>query len=472
MGPLNMSLLQRTAAELLADLSAGTLSAAELMQATLDRIEAVNGQVNAIVGLRDPDELMQEARKLDSGPKRGPLHGLPIAVKDLVNVAGILSTHGSPIFAEHVPDKDDLIAERMRAAGAILIGKTNTPEFGLGSHTFNPVHGATCNPYDLSRSSGGSSGGSAATLAAGMTALADGSDMMGSLRNPAAWNNVYGFRPSWGLVPSEPEGDNFLHQLATLGPMARCPEDLAILLDVIAGPDPRQPHGYRSAPFVGADDIDPKEMRIGWLGDWGGAFPTEEGILDLSNSALKVLEDLGCHVEEVAPPFDAEAMWNSWIDLRSWQVSTGMADFLAKGAPLKDTAVWETERGLAMSGLDVHKASVVRSDWFKVATKMFETYDALVLPSAQVWPFDVNLPYPSQIEGIQMDTYHRWMQVVVPVSLIGLPALAVPAGFGAGGLPMGVQIFGPRGSDAKLLGLGSAYHAATNWPKETPPLNG
>ncbi|MEY8827732.1 amidase [Sedimentitalea sp. XS_ASV28] len=465
-----MSLTQQTATSLLAKLSDGSLSASELMQATLARIDAVNGAVNAIVSLRDPDELMAEARDLDNGARRGPLHGLPIAVKDLVNVAGVRSTFGSPIFADNVPEKDDMIAARMRAAGAILIGKTNTPEFGLGSNTFNPVHGATRNPYDTSRSCGGSSGGAAVSLATGMTALADGSDMMGSLRNPAAWNNVYGFRPGWGRVPSEPEGDIFLHQLSTLGPMARSPEDIAILLDVISGPDPRQPHGLPVDPVAPLSAADPKGLRIGWLGDWGGAYPMEEGILDLSCDALKVLETLGCVVEPLAAPFSAEAIWQSWIDLRAWQVSTGLSGFLAEGAELKDTAIWETERGLGLSALDVHKASVIRSQWFMTAAALFETYDALVLPTAQVWPFDADIPYPTSIAGTAMDTYHQWMQVVVPVSLIGLPALAVPAGFGSRGLPMGVQIFGPRGSDAKLLALGAAYHAATDWPAHRPPL--
>ncbi|WP_424986198.1 amidase [Microbulbifer sp. S227A] len=465
-----MSLTERTATSLLADLNSGALSASELMQETLARIDAVNGRVNAIVGLRDPDTLMAEAAAMDSGPKRGPLHGLPIAVKDLANVAGVLTTFGSPIFADNVPEQDDMIAARMRAAGAILIGKTNTPEFGLGSHTFNPVHGVTRNPYDLSRSAGGSSGGSAAVLAAGMTALADGSDMMGSLRNPAAWNNVYGFRPSWGRVPSEPEGDTFLHQLATLGPMARTPEDIAILLDVISGPDPRQPHGMAVEPVAPLGAADPNGLRIGWLGDWGGAYPMEEGILDLCGDALGVLETLGCAIEPVAPPFSAEAIWQSWIDLRSWQVSTGLAAFLAEGAELKDSAIWETERGLALTAHDVHKASVVRSQWFRAAAALFETYDALILPTAQVWPFDADIPYPTSVAGKAMETYHQWMQVVIPISLLGLPALAVPAGFGAQGLPMGVQIFGPRGSDARLLALGAAYHAATDWPAQRPPL--
>jgi len=469
-----MTLTRQSAAQLLSDLSARRLSAAELMQATLDRIDQVNGMVNAIVALRDGDDLMAEARAMDAGPNRGPLHGLPIAVKDLVNVAGIVSSQGSPTLAGFVPDRDDLIAARMRDAGAILIGKTNTPEFGLGSHTFNPVYGATRNPYDVGRTCGGSSGGAAVALATGMVALADGSDMMGSLRNPAAWSNVYGFRPSWGRVPSEPEGDIFLHQLATLGPMARSPQDLALLLDVISGPDPRQPHGFACDPVAPVAPVDPKGMRIGWLGDWGGAFPMEPGILAQSETALTVLQGLGVQVDHVAPPFSADAMWDSWITLRSWAVAAGLAPLLAQKAPLKDTAIWETERGLALSAMDVHRASVIRSDWFKCAASLFETYDALVLPAVQVWPFDVDIPYPTDVAGHQMDTYHRWMQVVIPVSLIGLPCLAAPAGFGAQGqglgLPVGVQVFGPRGSDATLLALGAAYHAATNWPQNHPAL--
>lgn len=463
-----MSLTRRPAVELLSDLADGSIGAKELMRETLTRIGEINGTVNAIVGMRDPDDLLAEAEAMDSGPRRGPLHGLPIAVKDLVEVAGVVSSHGSPALATNIPKQDDLIAARMRDAGAILIGKTNVPEFGLGSHTFNPVYGATLNPYDKGRTAGGSSGGAAVVLATGMTALADGSDMMGSLRNPAAWNNVYGFRPSWGRVPSEAKGDTFLHQLATLGPMARSPQDIALLLDVISGPDPRQPHGMAVDPVSPLAACDPKGLRIGWLGDWGGAFPMEEGIIDISEDALTVLESLGCVVEPVAPPFSAESIWQSWIDLRSWQVAGGLAPLLAAGAPLKDSAVWEIERGLALSAMDVHAASVIRSDWFKAAARLFETYDALVLPTAQIWPFDVDLSYPTDIAGQAMDTYHRWMEVVVAVSLIGLPALAVPAGFGAEGLPMGVQLFGPRGSDAKLLALGAAYHAATEWPQKRP----
>lgn len=463
-----MNLSQATARDLLSAMNAGRLSARELMQLTLDQIAAVNGSANAIVALRDPDELMAEARALDEGGIQRPLHGLPIAVKDLVNVAGVVSSQGSPIFRNHVPKKDDLLAARMRAAGAILIGKTNTPEFGLGSHTFNPVYGATRNAYDPTRSCGGSSGGAAVALATGMVALADGSDMMGSLRNPAAWNNVYGFRPSWGRVPSEPVGDGFLHQLSTLGPMARSPEDLGLLLDVISGPDPRQPHGCYDAAVSPVQAVNLKGLRIGWLKDWGGAFPFEDGILGLCRDALTVFERLGADIIPVTPPFEAERMWESWVTLRAWSVAASLASLSGHRDALKETAQWELDRGMSLTAMQVHDASVVRSEWFRRAADLFEDYDALILPSAQVWPFEIETPYPTAIAGTQMDTYHKWMQVVVPVSLIGLPCLSVPVGFGARGLPMGMQLFGPRGSDVRILSMGAAYHAATGWPQKRP----
>ena len=310
-------------------------------------------------------------------------------------------------------------------------------------------------------------------LATGMVPLADGSDMMGSLRNPAGWSNVYGFRPSWGRVPSEPLGDTFVHQMATLGPMARSPADIALLLDVIAQPDPRQPYSGQPAPVAPLRPADPKGMRIGWLGDWGGAFPMDPGIKEQTETALKVFETLGAHVEVVAPPFDAEVIWDSWITLRSWQLAGALAEFHAKHPELmKDSAIWEVERGLAFSGTEIHRATVQRSDWFRTASALFDSYDALILPCAQVWPFDLNTPYPKEIAGVQMDTYHRWMHVVVPVSLLGLPALSIPAGFGQNGLPSGAQLIGRRDCDAEVLALGEAYHQATLWPQTRPAMAG
>jgi amidase len=453
-------------------LAEGNLTAEALMEATLARIEAVNRQVNAIVSLRSADLLMAEARAADAAPRSGWLHGIPMAIKDLADAEGLPTSMGSPLFAGTVAQKDSVVVGRLRAAGAIIIGKTNTPEFGLGSHTFNPVHGATCNPYDLAKSAGGSSGGAAAALACGMVSVADGSDMMGSLRNPAGWNNVYGMRPSWGTVPGEPEGDMFLHQLSTSGPMARTPRDLAALLDTMTGADPRQPLGTSPDATLPQMDGPAAGLKIGWLGDWGGAFPYADGITALSEAALRQFADLGHDVSDVPPPFDAASMWGAWITLRSFAVAGGLGAHFenADERPhLKPAALWEIERGLALSARDVQRASEVRSDWYRAAVDLFNTVDVLVLPSAQLWPFAVEDAHPTEIAGQRMDTYHRWMQVVVPASLIGLPVVNIPAGFGEAGLPAGLQLIGRPGSDAQLLRLAQHWHEATHWPQVRRP---
>lgn len=467
----------------LADQSAGTLHAmmragetcpSELMAACLDRIDTMNGAINAVVSMRRRDALMAEARALDGAPVSGPLHGLPLAVKDLLATRGIRSTWGSPLHADLVPDADALVVARMKAAGAIIIGKTNTPEWGHGSHSFNPLHGVTRNPYDTSRSAGGSSGGAAAALAARMQILADGSDMMGSLRNPGAFCNVYGFRPTWGLVPSERPGELFLQTLSTLGPMAREPADLARLLDVMARPDPLVPFDRPAGNFLSAHRAaDPRGLRIGWLGDWGGAYPFEPGILDTCQTALTVLTDLGARVEPLAPPFSAADLWTAWTVLRSTVIFGGKRDFWRNPetrAQIKPETQWEIARGESLSAEDVYAASLIRSRWYSAAQALFQTYDFLVMPSAQVWPFPAEWRWPETVAGVAMDSYHRWMEVVVPVSLIGLPSLNVPVGFGAEGLPTGVQIIGPTGADARVLALGEAYHSATHWPQMRPPV--
>ena len=466
-----MGVLDKSAREQSEMIAQGDISAVELMQETLDHIDQVNPAVNAIVARVERDDLIAQARAADAGPRKGWMHGLPIAVKDLSNVAGIKTSMGSPLFKDSVALKDDLMVKRMRDAGAIFIGKTNTPEFGLGSHTFNPVYGATGNAYDPTRSAGGSSGGAAVALARRMVSVADGSDMMGSLRNPAGWNNVYGFRPTWGLVPSEPQGDTFLHQLSTSGPMARCPRDLAALLTTQSGLDPRQPHGLPCQDFLSQMSGGLTGKRFAWLGDWGGALPMEEGILEGSHEALDVMRGLGATVDDLVAPFDADELWQSWITLRSWTVASGaraLYDDAEKRALLKPAAIWEIERGLKMSAAEVHQASVIRSRWFAKTAELFETFDALILPSAQVWPFPIEWVHPTQIAGVEMDTYHRWMQVVIPAGLIGLPVINLPVGFGATGLPLGLQLIGPRQSDAQLLSMGQGWHEETDWPNAKP----
>ena len=440
------------------------------MSATLDRVTRVNEPLNAIVSVRDHGCLLEEARNRDNFKSEGPLYGLPIAIKDLANAKGFPTSMGSTLFKDVVAEDDSIHVARLKAAGAIVIGKTNTPEFGLGSHTFNPVHGGTCNPYNNKVSCGGSSGGAAVALATRMVSIADGSDMMGSLRNPAGWNNVYGMRPSWGLVPSDPEGDTFVHQLATNGPMARSPDDLAVLLSVMSGPDPRQPHGGTLEPIEKTENFI-EGRQIGWLADWGGAFPYEDGILQKGESAMGVFESLGATVELLEPPFGSEELWNGWITLRSWQIASTIGlslDNPEKRDHLKRDAIWEIERGMALTAMDVHSASIIRSRWFRAANEIFNDYDALVLPSAQVWPFAMESISPKMIGDKTMDTYHRWMEVAIPAGLIGLPVVALPAGFGDNGLPAGVQLIGRRGSDAVLLEMARAYHDATQWPEKRP----
>ena len=468
-----MELTDLSATKLSALISQRELAPSELMAACLKRVAAVNPALNAVISLRNPDELMAEARRADDAPAEGWLHGIPFAVKDLVATKGLRTTWGSPLFANHVPQADDLVAARLRAAGAIFIGKTNTPEWGHGSHSFNPVHGVTRNPYDLTRSAGGSSGGAAAALAARMVSVADGSDMMGSLRNPAAFCNVYGFRPSWGTVPMDAGGDSFLHTLSTDGPMARNPQDLARLLDTLSGPNPEVPFARAKAPLATLEPSRIKGLRIGWLGDWGGAYEFEPGLADLGFAAAKVFEEMGAVVTALTPLFDASRLWQSWITLRAMLNAGSMRDLYedpAKRAQLKPETQWEIERGQGLSAADVYAASIIRSEWYATAARTFSQYDALMMPAAQVWPFPVDWRWPQAINDRKMDTYHRWMEVVVPVSLIGLPSLCLPAGFGADGLPTGVQLFGPMDADAKILGLGEAYHQATDWPGQRPPL--
>lgn len=459
--------MTRSALELTQALRDGTLKAVDLMAQTYEQIDAWNPHVNALVSLRDRDLAMDQARQADWTEPVGPLHGLPIAVKDLANAEGFVTTMGSPVFADGAPaNADDIMVARMRDAGAIIIGKTNTPEFGLGSHTTNPVFGPTRNPWDLNRTAGGSSGGAAVALTTGMLALADGSDMMGSLRNPAGWTGTYGLRPSFGAVPTEPFADSFLHQLATNGPMANTPQDLALLLSVQAGADPRQPHSTKLRPAGSA-----RPLRIGWLADWEGTFPMEPGVLETCLNGIKLLSELGHEVTAISPGFSADAMWESWVTLRNWQVAASLTaiEALPNGRErLNRQAIWELDRGKALSGLEVHRASVTRSQWFAQSARLFEQVDVLALPTAQCWPFDVTLDWPKEIAGQDMDTYHRWMQVVIPASLIGLPALAVPSGFGEQGLPMGLQLIGPRGSDYELLKMAEAYHDAAAWSGARP----
>jgi amidase len=464
---------QLSAIGLAREIAGRRVSCVEVMGAFLDRIDAINPHVNAIVSRVERPALLAQATDHDRGEPRGPLHGVPFAVKDLEAVAGLPLTMGSPLFRDQVPVADSIMVSRLRAAGAIIVGKTNVPEFGFGSQTYNTVFGTTHNAYDQRKTAGGSSGGAAVALATRMVPLADGSDHAGSLRNPAAFNNVFGFRPSFGRVPAEAP-DVFAASLGVLGPMARSVEDLALLLSVQAGFDPRAPLSIQqtAASVTAPLDAPVAGRRIGWLGDIGGYLAIEPGILPLCESALSVFETLGMVVEPVAIGFPMAELWDAWTTLRSWGVAGNLGEAYADPARrdrLKPEARWEIARGLAVSGTAITQALAVRTRWYLHMLALFERFDHLVLPTAQVFPFAADLHWPREIAGRAMDSYHRWMEVVIPATMAQLPALNVPVGFGEAGLPMGMQIIGRPQDELSCLQLGHAYDRATRWPDRRPP---
>jgi amidase len=354
----------------------------------------------------------------------------------------------------------------MRQGGAVFIGRSNSPEFGLGGHTFNSVYGTTGNAFDPGKTAGGSSGGAAVAVALRMLPVADGSDMMGSLRTPAAFNNVFGMRTTPGCVPNGPTEEVFFQQFSVAGPIARNVPDLALLLSVQAGFDERLPltRRHETIDFTAPLQRDFKDCRVGWLGDLGGHLAVEPEQLALCEQSCKTFEAIGCRVEPVRPDFDLERLWHAWLTLRSFSIAGSNAALYhdtTQRALLKPEAVWEIERGLALSGPDVFNAARDRSAWYQVLRGLFETYDYLILPATQVLPFDAALHWPACVNGRTMDTYHRWMEVVVPATMAGLPALSVPAGFSAGGLPAGLQILGPTQADWSVLQIGHAYGQAS-----------
>ncbi len=477
--------------ELSRAIRARRISCREVMAACLDRVAEANPVHNAIVALRPREDLLAEADRCDAllaqGRWLGVLHGVPQAIKDLAHVAGLPTTNGSPILRDQVAVADALFVERMRAAGALIIGKTNTPEFGLGSQTYNALHGITRNAHDATLTAGGSSGGAAVAVASGMLAAADGSDMMGSLRNPAAFNRVVGLRPSRGRVPTWPAIDQFIAQLGTAGPMARNARDCALLLSVQAGYDERDPLCLDGTgqPFSDLadladapdDNVDfAKGKRIGWLGDLGGYLAMQPGVLDRCEAALGRLALLGCHIEPVSPAdlgVAPQALWECWLTLRTVAAAPALFGFVrdpARRRLMKPEAIWEAERGLALSAADVAAASQVRTSFFHAWLRLFHRFDYLVLPSAQVFPFDAQLHWPAEIAGRSMDTYHRWMEVVIYATLTGSPAISVPvplastARAGAGAVTtgdlMGIQIMGAPRDDLGVLSLAAAYESA------------
>ena len=448
------------------------LSAREAMTAHLKQIERVNPRVNAIVTLV-AERALENARKADEaqahGAPLGPLHGLPIAHKDLVETAGILTTFGSPIFRDNVPERDAILVESIRKAGAILLGKTNTPEFGAGSQTFNAVFGSTRNPHDLTKTCGGSSGGAATAVACGMLPFADGSDSGGSLRNPPAFCGVVGLRPSPGRVASAARGNPWL-TIGVSGPVARNVPDLALLLSAMAGPDPRSPisimePGSRFTANLGRSF---KGVRVAWFRDMGG-LPFDRRILETVNAQRRVFENLGCIVEEAEP--DWTGAHEGYDILRAWGYLVNQGQHVRLHRELvKDTVIWEVERGQKLSASDIARAHALRADAWDKMRIFQEKYEYLITPTTQVLPFDVNQPYPTQIEGVKMSTYIEWQKSCILISALENPALSIPCGFTGDGLPVGLQIIGRHRDDWSVLQLANAYEQATPTLRRRPAI--
>jgi amidase len=461
-----------TATEMARLIRTKALSARELMAVHLKQIEKVNPAVNAIVTLV-AEQAMEGAQRADEafarGDALGPLHGLPVAHKDLFETAGIRTTMGSPIFKDYVPVQDSLLVERIRNAGAICVGKTNTPEFGAGSQTFNPVFGATRNPYDLTKTCGGSSGGAAVALACGMVPLADGSDSGGSLRNPAAFCGVVGFRVAPGRVPASAR-EVASSRFSVCGPMARTVSDVALFLSAIAGPDPRCPISINEpgARFSGDLDRNFKGVRVAWFKNMGG-IPFDSRILEAVHAHRRTFEDLGCIVEEAEP--DLTGADQAFNTLRAWNFASTHGELARTHRELiKDTILWEVDRGSKLTGADVAKADVVRGHLWEQMRIFQEKYEYFIVPSTQVPPFDVNQPYPVEVAGVKMDSYVEWMKCCYFISFLENPSISVPCGFTPEGLPVGLQIVGRHRDERSVLQLASAFERAAGGPLRRPPV--
>ena len=461
-----------TATELARRIRASAVSVTDVVEAHLAQIERVNPKVNAIVTLT-AERALAEARAKDAalarGDAAGPLFGLPVAHKDLVPTKGIRTTFGSPIYRDYIPEQDALLVERLRAAGAITIGKTNTPEFGAGSQTFNEVFGRTLNPYDLTKTCGGSSGGAAVVLACGMVPIADGSDTGGSLRNPASFCNVVGLRGAVGRVPPWPT-DTAWATLHVPGPMARTVADVALMLSAMAGPDRRSPiaiaeSGDRFRAPLGRDF---KGVRIAWSRDLGG-LPVDRRVTKVLDAQRATLEALGCHVEDGQPDF-AEARQIFQV-LRALNFATRYGPLLAKHRhQMKDTVIWNTEEGLKLTAREIGEVDVQRTRLYHRVREFMERHEFLLLPAAQVPPFDVTQPYVTEIDGVRLPTYIDWMRVCSDITVTGLPAISVPAGFTDDGLPVGLQIVGRHQDEWGVLQLAHAFEQATGFGRRRPPL--
>ena len=462
------------ATELIRLFRAGKASPLEVMEAVLARIDRVNPALNAYVTVAREGAL-RAARAATAALRRrraalGPLHGVPVAIKDLTPTKGIRTTWGSRIYEDHVPDEDAVIVQRLRAAGAIVVGKTNTPEFGAGGNTFNAVFGATRNPWNPALTCGGSSGGSAVALATGMGPIAEGSDLGGSLRLPAAFCGVVGFRTTPGLVPFYPK-ELAWDTLSVTGPMARTVADTALMLAVVAGPDERSPISYAVDPrtferAVRAPSV--KGWRVAWTPDLNGLIPVDREVARVAEGATRVFRSLGARVEAACP--DVSEVHEIVLATRGLSMVALHADKLPHWRDqMQKGLVWNIEQGLTLRPQTIARGEKLRTElWHRVRTFM-ETHDLLILPTAPVPPFPVEQPYPTEIDGKPLETYIQWAYLTYAITLTGLPAISVPCGVTRDGLPVGLQIVGRRRQEAAVLRAAAAFEAAAPWADRIPP---
>jgi amidase len=448
------------------------LSAREALAEHLKQIDRVNPKVNAIVTLV-AEMAAEAAARADEMQAHnqpiGPLHGLPVAHKDLIDTRGIRTTYGSPLLKDNIPTEDNILVERMRRAGAIIVGKTNVPEFGAGSQTFNTVFGATHNPYDLTKTCGGSSGGAAVALACGMVPVASGSDTGGSLRNPAAFCNVVGFRPTVGRVPN-PKAASGWSTLSTNGCLGRSTADLAFALSTIAGPDPNTPLAINEPGTLFARPLDRsfKGVRVAWFKDLGGV-PFDSRVLAVVNKHRATFESLGCIVEQAEPDFAPAEI--SFRTLRAWASANNYGTMLQQHPDaFKDTLKEEIQTGMKLTGQDIARAEVARTLIWRRFQTFLEKYEYFILPTTQLPPFDVNTLYPTEIAGVHFNNYVDWMKSCWYISATGNPAASVPAGFTPEGLPIGVQIVGRDKQDFAVLQLAHAFEQSTGFGKKHPAI--
>ena len=450
------------------------ISIKEVVEYYLDKIEKFNPDLNAIVLQKDRELIIKEAIKKDNANETDkPLNGLPIAIKDLSDAVGFKTTYGFPGSKNNQPKKNSLFVSRLIDKGAIVIGKTNTAELGVGGHTTNRLFGPTSNVYDLSKSAAGSSGGASSAVAAGLLPFADGTDQMGSCRGPAAYANIYGFRPTPGLISTDRTGQkNNLPILTTPGCFARNPNDMSILLDEIVGSDSLDRFSFDIEGLFKNQKISDKEFsafRVGWLSNMNGEYNIEKEILEICENKLKELEKINIKVEELKPKINNEFLWKSWTTLRAKSIyEDTLAMNILDVNSMTFQAIWEYNKGKEINSEDIQSAIDQKQKCLNQIDLIFGNFDFLALPSAQVYPFDKNLQFPKNINGIELDTYHRWLEVFILSSLLDLPTVTIPVGFNKNGMPMGIQIIGRNKDDLKLFSFAIKYEDAFNYSKIKP----